>query len=53
MNFFNDIGRGFQDFGNIINNEVIQPAETSINKEIIKPAETSINKESNLKSCHI
>jgi len=45
MNFFNDIGRGFQDFGNIINNEVIQPAETSINKEIIKPTETSINKE--------
>ena len=26
MNFFNSIERGFQDFGNIINNEVIQPA---------------------------
>ena len=26
MNFFNSIERGFQDFGNVINNEVIQPA---------------------------
>jgi hypothetical protein len=25
MNFFNDIGKGFQDFGNTINNDVIQP----------------------------
>ena len=43
MNFFNDIGRGFQDFGNIINNEVIQPAEITINKEIIKPAGNAFN----------
>jgi hypothetical protein len=30
MNFFNDIGRGFQDFGNVINNEVIKPAENTL-----------------------
>ena len=30
MNFFNDIGRGFQDFGNQINNEVIKPAENTL-----------------------
>ena len=30
MNFFNDIGRGFQDFGNAINNEVIKPAEKNL-----------------------
>ena len=31
MNFFNDIGRGFQDFGNTINNEVIKPATVALN----------------------
>ena len=30
MNFFNDIGRGFQDFGNQINNEVIKPAGNTL-----------------------
>ena len=30
MNFFNDIGRGFQDFGNTINNEVIKPATITL-----------------------
>ena len=40
MNFFNDIGRGFQDLGNKINNDVIQP----INNEVIKPVEHEVLK---------
>jgi hypothetical protein len=32
MNFFNDIGRGFQDFGNAINNEVIKPVGNELSK---------------------
>jgi hypothetical protein len=44
MNFFNDMGRTFQDIGNTINNEVIKPAENTINKEVIKPAGNELNK---------
>lgn len=40
MNFFRDIGRGFQDLGNTINNEVIKP----INNEVIKPIESEVAK---------
>ena len=30
MGFFDDIGRAFQDFGNQVNNEVIQPAQITL-----------------------
>ena len=31
MNFFNDIGRAFQNAGNTINNEVIKPTTVTLN----------------------
>ena len=48
MNFFNDIGRGFQDFGNAINNEVIKPAEIKINNDVIKPVGNELSKAQDL-----
>jgi len=46
MNFFNDIGRGFQDFGNTINNEVIKPVEHEVLKiqDVPKQIENIPNK---------
>ena len=48
MNFFNDLGRGFQDFGNAINNEVIKPAEIKINNDVIKPVGNELSKAQDL-----
>ena len=40
---FNNIGNAFQDLGNKINNDVIQPAGNTANDKIIQPAGWSLS----------
>ena len=48
----NGFNNAFTDLGNVINNEVIKPAENKINNELIKPTGNELSKAQDLPKMH-